>query len=203
MPVQGYSLTELLLAIVIYSVIATFTVVKLINLNIDAKNRTLLKETISTLADVAYNGLQSGDLTTSNVETYFRSKLNAVTFCDQWQANAQGCWVSATQGSTANQHLYSGAILSSGVTLTGFNSYNSNDVVIYIDANGTSGPNTVGLDQLTLSICLGPSNCDSTNNFYGAIRPGRPGSVGPSGFNRAIGGDRVANSVLYDRIFAK
>jgi prepilin-type N-terminal cleavage/methylation domain-containing protein len=151
---KGFTLAELLIALAILGEIATFTIPKILSSQQNSQRIAVFKETIGALSEITYYGYLQGDLTTSNVTSYYASKLNTVKICST-NSFTQGCW-SHPGGDTEP-----GFVLHNGATLTGFNNTGPGNG-ISMDWNGAAGPNIEGQDIIQLQICFG-SPC-----WYGA-----------------------------------
>lgn len=164
---KGFTLAELLIALAILGVIATFSVPKILQAQEDSKRLATFKETLSTINAILYNGAITGELyrntTTGNNWSYFSTKLNYVKACSP---ASSGCW---TQGSnTTIDTAEGGFLIHNGATLAGFTNASgtggwAGHETIQIDWNGANGPNEDGNDQLLLQLCFDAS----TGNCYG------------------------------------
>lgn len=150
----GFTLAELLISLVILGEIATFTIPKVLNAQQDGRRVAIFKETIGVLSEITYMGYLTGELTSSNVASYYTSKLNAVKICPN-NAFTEQCW--AHSGGSNEP----GFILHNGATLSGFNNFGPGNGV-ELDWNGPQSPNIEGQDIIALQICFG------TPCYYGA-----------------------------------
>ena len=122
--ITGFSMAEILIALVLLGIIAAFAIPKILQNGEEGRKKAVFRETITLLAQVQQEGMLSGDLTVPKLPDYFFSKINATKVC-QGNALTQGCW-SAAQGSSPNalgsyEPTEPGCVLHSGVTITGFN----------------------------------------------------------------------------------
>lgn len=194
---KAFTLSELLIALLILGVIATFTIPKILSSTSDAKNKTLLKETVSILNQHLYRLTLLGiPLTTKLFYDQARDNSNFTFFCPTDSAN-EGCWDESIQGVTGEANM-AGMLLHNGVSIIGINNF---DLVhgadsVQIDLNGPEGPNTLGQDQIKLVICFSPSvdtSCnDWTTGYTGKVAAG---TVTPDGnpANQALWGATFGN----------
>lgn len=146
---SGFTLAELLIALLILGEIATFTIPKVLTASQQQQKIATFKETISTFAGLAYMANLQSDT------TYFPNKLNAVKVCNS-NANTQGCW-SHTNNANTGEGNEPGFVLHNGATVAGFNGYTGSNGII-VDWNGPLGPNIRGDDQIYLYICFDQGN---------------------------------------------
>ena len=193
MTFRGFTLAELLISLAILSVLATFTIPKVLTSSQDGERIAIFKETISAINQATYEMILLGELEQyTNVRVAFQNKLNHVEYC--WDATALGCWAGAV---TSNQ---AGFIFANGASTAGYKNGHqagTGNEWIYVDWNGPNeGPNTIGEDQISLSICyyeaaggftLFSSNCE------------RQGTVVNN--DAASGGNDAANLALWNEIW--
>jgi len=161
---RGFTLAELLLALVILGVIATFTIPKVLQSRQDSQRDAVLKETFSAISSAAYTGVINGTLTQSGYITYFKQNINTVKTCND--AAADGCWPgSSTAGS--NTSTADGLVLHNGTMVTDMET-NTNADVVWLDWNGPAGPNTNCVDQVPMAIGYG-----SGAAFGGTVQAGK------------------------------
>lgn len=159
---SGFTLVELLIALAILGVIATFTIPKIVSAQQIDKKRTIFRETIATLADAQHKALINGELSKStNVSQAILPKLNGIKVCSS-NALTEGCW---TQGWTGpyTEDQRTGVTFANGASVAGINSSvqaSGTDAFIF-DWNGAAPPNVEGDDQLYLIFCF-----DKTGSGY-------------------------------------
>jgi prepilin-type N-terminal cleavage/methylation domain-containing protein len=163
---KGFTLSELLIAIAILGVIAAFTLVKVLQVTDTAQNKAKFKEALATLNQPLFEGVQSGAINpnysvSSNNGEYILSKILGNKVCPS-NSQSEGCAPSSQTGYPFDLDE-PGVVLHNGVMMYGFNNnlYGVNGVVL--DANGETGPNTVGQDQLVMVYCYDPLGCDSSS----------------------------------------
>lgn len=190
---SGFSTAELLVVLAVLGVIAAFTIPKVLNSNAPG-HKAALKQTYTSLSSVLREGVQNGAINKDTIASYFKQKLNYTKFCSN--GNSQGCWPTATMGDPGRD--YENAYLfSNGVHLGGFNpSAPNSPETITLDANGPAGPNQLGIDQLRLSLCFGPSNCSSGGERFAPGYANEPGDIGP---RHDSGAENIA---LFDSLFS-
>ncbi len=149
----GFTLAELLIALMILGEIATFTIPKILSSQQNAQRKAIFKESISAISEALNTGFMSGELDPpTNTSTYFLSKINAVKVCDT-NSTTQGCWITASQGTPAAEGTEPGLILHNGAVIIGFNNNSDPANGLVVDWNGTTGPNTRGDDQIYVGYC--------------------------------------------------
>lgn len=159
---SGFSLAELLSALVIFAVISTFSIPKVLNAQKNEHYSAVLKENIALLSELVYRGTVLGELPQGS-ETkmgYFSSRINALKICSV-NANKEACWshASATRG-IETQKDEGAMIMHNGSVIAGFhptalvnNGFPADHIAI--DINGAQGPNREGEDQISLTVCWG------------------------------------------------
>lgn len=146
-------MAELLIALAILGVIATFTIPKILSSQNDAKRFAIFKETIAALNDAFHNGCVEGAISETNFGTYMIQHLNARKICST-NSQSEGCWEPSVN--FASQANLPGAVLNNGAFIAGLDDSSSgtgSDLII-IDWNGLDGPNTEGNDQIALSAVI-------------------------------------------------
>lgn len=152
------------MALAILAVIATFTIPKILQSHEDSKRQAILKEAYAAISEITYQGVLLGELNASNFTTYFPNKLNAVKICTN--AQTQGCWPGATDAAT-NTATAPGVVLANGAMIDDFET-NTNGDGLWIDWNGTDGPNQMCDDQIPFLIAW-----TTGTQWGGSIRAGR------------------------------
>lgn len=167
----GFSLAELLIALALLGTITAFTIPKVLSVQTLEKKRTVLKETIASLADITYQASLEGGFTSNAAsKAYFKTHLNYVKICET-DPGAEGCWVG---GDASNADAY---LLHNGAALYSINGGTAGES-IWIDWDGNAGLNTSGTDRMFVYACTHASNsCSST---IGGTGPKGPGVLGPS-----------------------
>ena len=180
---SGFTLSELLIALAILGLIATFTIPKILQSTSTQSRDSVLKETISSIGELFYTAHQLGGVANSNDSGgYILDNMNFVTYCPS-DSEAEGCWDTATQGTLSNnEEQEPGGILANGASLTGIRrSDGSSSDNLVIDWNGLDGPNQIGQDQLMISLCYN-NGCNRVDNNYrraaGLFGPTRTGDSG-------------------------
>ncbi len=186
---NAFTLAELLLALAILAVIATFTIPKLLsNVNYSARD-AVLKETSTMLMAVYYEGYRLGEITSNNDASYVLGHVNAIKICPT-HCESEGCWDLTDSELTST--TCGGFVLANGAVVTGcsFNGPNAS-YKIGIDYNGEQGPNVVGEDQIEYLTCPDPTAC----NHFGWIA--KPGTLVPNAWSRG----NIDSSDLYLELF--
>lgn len=164
--VTGFTLAELLIALAILGVIATFTIPKVLQNQQNSEKAAVFKETIATLNSVFNTGIQRSEVTESNFGTYILDRINAVKIC-RTNAVTEGCWTTGVDP-VAGQASQAGAILHNGATLSGFddNAIGGGYDFIVIDWNGPDGPNVEGDDVMVMKAVFNSAG----GNRVGTVR---------------------------------
>jgi prepilin-type N-terminal cleavage/methylation domain-containing protein len=91
---RGFTLAELLIALTVLGVIASFTIPKILTSNNAVTEKSKWKEVYGAIAQVYHEGYTQrtlvGGQSSSTVFNYFASKLNTVRICNSHLVN-QGC----------------------------------------------------------------------------------------------------------------
>ena len=171
---RGFSLAELLLALLILGSIATFTIPKVITASNNSKKHAIIKESIATLNEVTYLGVITIELQPNTVDSYYTSKINAVKACPN-DAVAEGCWLASVPSALASDRTEPGVVMHNGSWIAGFESFSDNIEHITMDWNGATGPNLEGDDQICLRVVFGPNAGDRPGTVV--AKPDNPTSV--------------------------
>jgi prepilin-type N-terminal cleavage/methylation domain-containing protein len=148
----GFTLAELLIALAILGVIATFTIPKVMTTFNDMQKKAVLKEVYSTLSRVVSEGLLTGELKPGQLHSYLLKKLNAPKVCSS-DVIGEGCttaWGGRTWGNaTPGVVLSNGALLNFQVGLgCGDASY------VIVDWNNLNSPNLQYDDIMSFRVIL-------------------------------------------------
>jgi prepilin-type N-terminal cleavage/methylation domain-containing protein len=197
----GFTLAELLIALAILGVIATFAIPKVLLSQANQKRNAVLKEVIGMLSDIEYQGWITKQVTTSTqFQSWYFSKINAVKLCNS-NSLSEGCWTSAQGDPAPSARNEPGVILANGAYVVGMDSDPGDDDgaghvsnTILIDWNGPDGPNLTGQDQLSVYVCYGTQDCPYLQPS-GNIKAG---TLGPA---RVFVDDPAANQTLYNSLF--
>jgi prepilin-type N-terminal cleavage/methylation domain-containing protein len=159
---SGFTLAELLIALAILGVIATFTIPKVLQSQQNGQKIAIFKETIAAIQQAQDKEQLEGGVTPTTDD------MNAIKTCPN-NAGTEGCWPQAALGVWPNFNKSSGGgmILANGASVGGLGlSFQDNIVnpsediqAITIDWNGATGPNVDGDDQLTLLFCFSKPKC--------------------------------------------
>ena len=186
----GFSLAELLLALLILGQIATFTIPKVLSAQESSQRKAVFKETISTYSQIIYEGYITREMAAGNCDTcsateygfhkYIGTRINAIKECNQ--AVPDGCYVGTCAEPTGPGQILATGASTCGVTnkITGGNKHDN----FYIDWNGPNkGTGTEGDDQIRLRGCV-DTGCPNGQ---------RPGTV--------IAFPDATNEAFYQEIF--
>jgi len=177
---RGFTLAELLIALLILVEIATFAIPKILYTVENQKKTAIFKETISTISGIFYQGYVQVIIKSETNGSYLMDRINAVKLCDT-NATTQGCWTSGGPESTK-----AGIVLHNGAAITGLNDNGGTNNAFVLDWNGPVGNNIQGDDQIYFQMCYGSSSCVAGGNIISL------GTIGPAG---------AANITLYQTIF--
>ena len=189
---KGFTLAELLVALSVLGVMATFTIPKMLQNQENSKRKAIYRESIAAFHEAMYDGILNRTLTRQvAVVNFFGQRLSTVKTC-LTNAQTQGCF--PQDYLPDNEETEGGVLLTSGMSIAGLdkvaNTTNGYTGII-MDWNGPNGPNLEGEDQLRLTICF-----DSTASGF-SVRCSRENTL----FNSNGGGDPAANQILYRSIF--
>ena len=165
---QGFTLAELLIALAILGVMATFTIPKILAANAEQQKKAVFKETIAALSAITVDASQNLSVVRSDVKDFFRQRLN-YTKIFSTNVLTEGCWSAA-----GNADAY---LLANGAAITDINggAIAQDRETIEIDWDGPlKGANTLGDDKLSLVLCFAATYC---NTVRGASQAG---AVGPN-----------------------
>jgi prepilin-type N-terminal cleavage/methylation domain-containing protein len=182
---KGFTIAELLIAMSVLSVIATFNITKLLFSYEASVKKTTFRKVLAHMSELTYQGVLNNELSHANLYAYFFNNMNGVKGCNS-NSGTQGCWTHTA--SDNGQVAEPGFILNNGAILTGLR--NNVDVDgsvehVLLDCNGADGPNAEGDDQIVLRIVFGSNTLSE-----------RPGTVVPRS-------TRAASVLLYKEIFSQ
>lgn len=188
---SGFTLAELLIALAILGVIATFSIPKVLQAQQDGRNQAVLKTNASQLSALLYelnlkHQTQSSEFFFINNQNLIVPRLNAVKQCGLINPGnpADPCMPDAVcKPTTICQDWEYGATLHDGSSVAFTNAAGEENFIL-IDADGARGLNTVGKDRLVIDM-------DVNGKLRAAVM------VFESG-----GGDMTTeNAALYDQVF--
>jgi prepilin-type N-terminal cleavage/methylation domain-containing protein len=165
---NGFTLTELLVSLLILGEIATFTIPKILSSQHNGMKKAIFKEVIATLEQIKYQEIDIGGSTDTSANV-FLDNLNAVKVF-KTNAITEGCYPYA--GSEPGANLHNGAFVGSlGGWSVGWNGAGCVVEGAVIDWNGETGPNTPGDDQLAIIINISNYTCGSVPPRHIAASP--------------------------------
>jgi prepilin-type N-terminal cleavage/methylation domain-containing protein len=139
---KAFTLTELLIALGILGLIATFALPPIMNNLGEQALHANINEAITTLDKAAYDAFLQG-LYDQQKRPWFESKLNVEKIC-----TTSACSGIAPIVGEQEEAL----VLHSGAVITGMgNGAFFQDNQYIIDGNGGAGPNTMGIDRMALN----------------------------------------------------
>jgi prepilin-type N-terminal cleavage/methylation domain-containing protein len=142
----AFTLSEVLISLSVLGLISALTLPSVFNSVNERRKLAVFKETLNALQTAHTDAIMDGSLTPNSYGTFF-TRLNHVKFC---QAPGDGCrgW---------GNEWGEGVILQNGAYVWGFvtDGLGSEDGVdgIFLDYNGTEGPNQEGVDYMYLARC--------------------------------------------------
>lgn len=180
MRIPGFTLSELLIAVIILGVIAAFSVPKVLQGQQDQKRKAVMKEVVATLIATGNTGGLTGELNADdspiNAENYFTDHINHVQKC----VPANLCWdYSYTAArfdcypSLSHPSRYPVLKMHNGALIQLYFTYSGQWQMVQIDWNGPEGPNLHGEDIFALGINAGPDNIPAKPGWYPAMKPGQ------------------------------
>jgi prepilin-type N-terminal cleavage/methylation domain-containing protein len=201
---QGYTLSEILIALAILGICLAVSIPLLAQPRDQSQKKAVFKESINMLYEIMREGMASDELNTGNARTYFLNRLNAVKVCPEVQATdptktafGGGCWTHPS-ADVAEVNDEAGVVLANGVTIAGFKDCCDgpptglgrwwNDVII--DWNGPKGPNVQGNDQLLVIMAYGSDGYITT-----------PGNIAPCDICDGDLTNGNSSTTLFNEIF--
>lgn len=150
---SAFTLAELLIALSILGIIATFAIPKILTAQQNTRQKATFQETIAALNEVFIPACQQGLITEDNFGTYMMNHLNSVKICQD--SMDEGCWFGTD---LVGQSGMPGLVLHNGAVIAGLD----NDVgspatgadTLMMDWNGSAGANTHGVDQIVLKAII-------------------------------------------------
>lgn len=164
----GFSLAELLLALLILANIATFAIPKVLRANADAQRGAVFKEIIGELTALTYQGYLTGDIRQKGLSGYLTGQLNYVTKNYYNNSTVIPFYERACGTVAGNGFAY---YLPNGVVICGVSEGTDSQDRFRVDWNGKDGPNLDGND-IILVVANG-SNSDYTMPSGDIVKPGR------------------------------
>jgi prepilin-type N-terminal cleavage/methylation domain-containing protein len=168
---RGFTLSELLIALAVLSLLVLFTIPKVLEVLEQQTNEAVLKETVAALHQAFERVRLAGGITgDTDLGAALSPIIQAQRYCPT-HSEDDGCWDSATQGTLSNQYVQPvGFVLHNGATIAGIGSGAGDatideanptalDSAFVVDANGVAGPNQEGVDQMYIAYCFGPDPC--------------------------------------------
>lgn len=146
---RAFTLAELLIALAIVGVIATFIIPKLLNTQEDTRKKLIFKENIAALSEIIYRGWQDGSIREGRLSDYVLDRLNAIKLCPNHPVT-DGCYHTTFETNTAAAVMHNGSV----ITDVDWNPDCADGCVdgFTIDYNGTEEPNTEGNDYLVVIV---------------------------------------------------
>lgn len=154
---QGFTLAELLIALLILGEIATFTIPKILSSQQNGTKKMIFRETLATLEQIVYLKIYIGGDTTSSSTDILLDNLNAVKVC-KTNAMTQGCYQYGG--------AFPGALLPNGAAIGNVDGWTSWSIAgckvdgVFVDWNADTGPNVVGDDILPIIINVSNQMCN-------------------------------------------
>jgi len=166
---QGFTLSELLVSLSVFALIATLTLPTLFSSIKEPIMKAQKREAISTL-QILYSTARSKGIRGAEMTAYVLDNITGKKVCRN-NATVEGCftWENPDQGGV---EFYNGVVICS-LWRDSVHKHEN----IWIDINGTAGPNEHGKDRIHVVTCTqdGPPatyGCLPGNNVAGKIYPG-------------------------------
>lgn len=148
----GFTLAELLIALVLLGLIATFTIPKILGSSDSSQKQAVFKETLSAIQLAFNQAVVNDEIRTTADYDVFKDYLNHVKACTPLCSS--GC-----SHADQNRSNEPGLLLHNGATFCGLNStFTANDVNenVSLDWNGPAEPNVEGDDFIIMKILYNP-----------------------------------------------
>lgn len=158
---SGFTLAELLIALGILAVIATFSIPKILMSQQTSKKKAVFQETVAALNEAFVPACLAGSITEANFGTYMLTHLNAVKICTT-NSMTQGCWYGTD---LVGQSATPGVVLHNGAVIAGLDDSvsggNTGQDTLMMDWDGPGGTNLHGDDQMVMKAII--TNATSTD----------------------------------------
>ena len=145
---SGFTLTELLIALVLLGVIASFAIPKVLKATADQRKGAIIREAVSMLEDAYYGNRVEGDnfATATDLYNYI---INDINFIQSGTGDAGTAFGGAFDtAATACSDNVGYILLPNGAIIAGLVTDAAGDYhQICIDVDGVGGLNTIGTDQ--------------------------------------------------------
>ena len=189
---SGFTLSELLIALAILGLIATFTIPKVIQ-SVDASHqRALIKDTYSALNQILYEGHLDGTIRNqADFKAAAIQKLNAVQVCNT-NVVTENCASASMWDPNGDDLGQAGFVLPNGAVIYGIDNSGFRADVIIVDVNGPAPPNERHEDSWGFVTCYESIfQCGDwpSDGYTGRTGPGTlaPTHVSPSVFEELFG----------------
>jgi prepilin-type N-terminal cleavage/methylation domain-containing protein len=168
----GFTLAELLIALTVLAVIASFTIPKILTQMAEQEMRANFKETFGALSTILREGTLKG--TIQNQTNYSSALINQLQYVKYCPIALSGGCKTADQDSSENE---AGFIFHNGVNLWGVASNSGvKQDTIFLDLNGFTQPNVIGQDTIQLKVCFSGTVHSTCQNGGGGNYPGQRGA---------------------------
>lgn len=145
---NGFTLAEVLISMLILAEIATFTIPKILYASQQQQRIAVFKETLAALsASVNQYCMSSNFGSNPNPFTYTTGVINSVKQCPS-NSSTEGCTTNAAGGDFSEP----GFTLHNGALITGLRNSSQPREVVEIDWNGNAGLNVNGDDEISIAI---------------------------------------------------
>lgn len=142
---HGFTLSEVLISIVLLAVVAAFTLPKILQNIADAQEKSVFKDTFSTLSQTFYNGVLSGELDDASLVSYMQSHINALRTCTD--SMAEGCYTVPINLGSAGWNNMPGILLPNGAFIWIWGTPQNDKIrTMCVDFNGMQLPNIIQQD---------------------------------------------------------
>ena len=172
----GFTLAELLIALLVLGVIATFTIPKILQNQQDQRKKSIYRETIAALSSILYAGVLDKTLDKNNFEIYFPDHMNMLKMCTV-DPVAEGCWAdSGTYPTSLSPFTNTAFVMHNGMAVSmGVPEDRGGGEVasfIFLDWNNVEPPNNAN-DQMAVCLSFGTATFNNGVSNWGIIPPGK------------------------------
>jgi len=146
----------------VLGLIAALTLPSIFNSVNASREKAVWKETLNTISVLFNQGAMEG-FEGLELNNYLLDRINAQKVC-KVSANSQGCFAFEE----VNER---GVNLQNGASISGLHGGHWPADNFHVDVNGANGPNVMGKDRMTLTVCLNLACGYPTRKIVGYVEP--------------------------------